>query len=99
LAHPNVLPFIGIDAETFLDKKFLCMVSPWMTNGSLLKYLHSDNYEPAEDTERLVRHDGTVHAGSNIVVQLREISCGLAYLHAHKVVHGDIHGVWIIYLV
>ncbi|KAJ7619293.1 kinase-like domain-containing protein [Roridomyces roridus] len=37
LNHPNILPFIGIDRETFPNS--LCMVSPWMENGTVLKYL------------------------------------------------------------
>jgi serine/threonine protein kinase len=32
-------------------------------------------------------------SGSDLVVQLREVSSGLAYLHGQKIVHGDIHGV------
>ncbi|KAJ7279081.1 kinase-like domain-containing protein [Mycena rebaudengoi] len=37
LRHPNILPFIGIDRESF--PLSLCMVSPWMANGTVLKYL------------------------------------------------------------
>ncbi|KAJ7306963.1 kinase-like domain-containing protein, partial [Mycena albidolilacea] len=37
LQHPFILPFIGIDHETFPGS--LCMVSPWMENGTVLKYL------------------------------------------------------------
>ncbi|KAJ7619295.1 kinase-like domain-containing protein [Roridomyces roridus] len=37
LNHPNILPFIGIDRETFPES--LCMVSPWMENGTVLAYL------------------------------------------------------------
>ncbi|KAL0953745.1 hypothetical protein HGRIS_004935 [Hohenbuehelia grisea] len=35
--HPNVMPFIGIDSETFGSS--LCLVSPWMQNGTVLRYL------------------------------------------------------------
>ncbi|KAF8215606.1 kinase-like domain-containing protein, partial [Mycena galopus ATCC 62051] len=38
LQHPFILPFIGIDSETFASS--LCMVSPWMENGTVLKYLN-----------------------------------------------------------
>ncbi|KAJ7871219.1 kinase-like domain-containing protein, partial [Mycena olivaceomarginata] len=38
LQHPCILPFIGIDRQTFPSS--LCMVSPWMENGTVLKYLH-----------------------------------------------------------
>ncbi|KAJ7170995.1 kinase-like domain-containing protein [Mycena filopes] len=33
LEHDYVLPFLGVDSETFPE--FLCMVSPWMERGSL----------------------------------------------------------------
>ncbi|KAJ7017258.1 kinase-like domain-containing protein [Mycena alexandri] len=38
LDHPSVLPLFGIDRETFQGS--LCMVSPWMENGTVLKYLN-----------------------------------------------------------
>ncbi|KAJ6588772.1 kinase-like domain-containing protein, partial [Mycena capillaripes] len=38
LQHPFILPFIGMDPETFPSGS-LCMVSPWMENGTVLKYL------------------------------------------------------------
>ncbi|KAJ7916171.1 kinase-like domain-containing protein, partial [Mycena leptocephala] len=34
LDHDYVLPFLGVDSETFPG--FLCMVSPWMSRGSLV---------------------------------------------------------------
>ncbi|KAF7309834.1 hypothetical protein MIND_00355300 [Mycena indigotica] len=37
LQHPFVQPFFGIDAESF--PTFLCMVSPWQRNGTILKHL------------------------------------------------------------
>ncbi|KAJ7115954.1 kinase-like domain-containing protein [Mycena epipterygia] len=37
LENPFVLPFTGIDAESF--PSFLCMVSPWMRHGTILKHL------------------------------------------------------------
>ncbi|KAF8143034.1 kinase-like domain-containing protein, partial [Mycena galopus ATCC 62051] len=40
LRHPCVLPFIGIDCETFPPS--LCMVSPWMENGTALKFLNDN---------------------------------------------------------
>ncbi|KAJ7728407.1 kinase-like domain-containing protein [Mycena maculata] len=38
LRNPYILPLIGIDGETFSPS--LCMVSPWMVNGTILAYLH-----------------------------------------------------------
>ncbi|KAF8216543.1 kinase-like domain-containing protein [Mycena galopus ATCC 62051] len=37
LQNPYVLPFTGIDSESF--PSFLCMVSPWMRHGTILKHL------------------------------------------------------------
>ncbi|KAJ7145863.1 hypothetical protein C8R44DRAFT_582160, partial [Mycena epipterygia] len=37
LQHPFILPLIGIDREIFPPS--LCMVSPWMEHGTVLKYL------------------------------------------------------------
>ncbi|KAJ7157387.1 kinase-like domain-containing protein [Mycena filopes] len=38
LRHPHILPLLGIDRDTFPSS--LCMVSPWMQNGTVLKYLN-----------------------------------------------------------
>jgi len=45
LSHPNVVPFLGIAAPA--DNLPLCMVSPWLENGSVMKYLE---FNP--DTDR-----------------------------------------------
>ncbi|KAJ7231339.1 kinase-like domain-containing protein [Mycena rebaudengoi] len=37
LKHPCILPMLGIDQENLPSS--LCMVSPWMENGTVLKYL------------------------------------------------------------
>ncbi|KAJ7459289.1 kinase-like domain-containing protein, partial [Mycena latifolia] len=37
LQHPYIVPLLGIDHETFPSS--FCMVSPWMKNGTVLKYL------------------------------------------------------------
>ncbi|KAJ7288955.1 kinase-like domain-containing protein [Mycena rebaudengoi] len=38
LQHSYILPLIGIDRESF-PATLLCMVSPWMEHGTVLKYL------------------------------------------------------------
>ncbi|KAJ7279128.1 kinase-like domain-containing protein [Mycena rebaudengoi] len=38
LRHPHILPLIGIDRDSFPPS--LCMVSPWMEHGTVLKYLN-----------------------------------------------------------
>ncbi|KAJ7107517.1 kinase-like domain-containing protein, partial [Mycena epipterygia] len=37
LRHPFILPLLGIDRESFPAS--VCMVSPWLKNGTVLKYL------------------------------------------------------------
>lgn len=37
LVHPNVLPFLGIDGETF--NSVPCIVTPWQNNGNILDCL------------------------------------------------------------
>ncbi|KAF7319102.1 Kinase-like protein [Mycena chlorophos] len=37
LRHPHILPFLGLDKETFPAS--FSMVSPWMENGTVMKYL------------------------------------------------------------
>ena len=37
LRHPFVIPFLGIDSETF--PSFSCMVLPWMQHGTIIKHL------------------------------------------------------------
>ncbi|KAF7362319.1 Kinase-like protein [Mycena venus] len=39
LHHPNILPFLGIDRDSFPSCDSLCMVSPWMKNGTVMNYL------------------------------------------------------------
>ncbi|KAF7362805.1 hypothetical protein MVEN_00630300 [Mycena venus] len=38
LKHPNILPFLGVDATTF-PSPTMAMLSPWMTRGSVLNYM------------------------------------------------------------
>ncbi|KAJ7819723.1 kinase-like domain-containing protein, partial [Mycena olivaceomarginata] len=44
LWHPNVLPFFGV---YYLDNR-LCLVSPWMENGHIMKFLAAKNPTNAE---------------------------------------------------
>ncbi|KAF9457394.1 hypothetical protein BDZ94DRAFT_232746 [Collybia nuda] len=37
LRHPHVLPFLGVDSDTF--SPYLCMVSPWMQHGTIMRHL------------------------------------------------------------
>ncbi|KAJ6476265.1 kinase-like domain-containing protein [Mycena sanguinolenta] len=77
LHHPNILPFLGIDADSFPSS--LCMVSPWMEHGTVLNYLKSHGhtnldkllYEIAQGLEYL-HSRSIVHGdlrGTNILIK------------------------------
>ncbi|KAJ7871906.1 kinase-like domain-containing protein [Mycena olivaceomarginata] len=75
LRHPYIVPLIGIDTESFPSS--LCMVSPWMKNGTSIKYLSGITpHERRTTVDRLIR----------------EIAQGLAFLHDQHIVHGDLRG-------
>jgi serine/threonine protein kinase len=45
LRHPSILPFIGVDQETFATSHhWLCLVSPWMRRGTVRQYIQSPDY-------------------------------------------------------
>ncbi|KAJ7144130.1 kinase-like domain-containing protein [Mycena epipterygia] len=75
LRHLYIVPLIGIDTESFPSS--LCMVSPWMKNGTVIKYLSGIGENNRQSTvNRLIR----------------EIAQGLKFLHDQNVVHGDLRG-------
>ncbi|KAJ7113408.1 kinase-like domain-containing protein, partial [Mycena epipterygia] len=41
LSHPNLLPFCGV---YYLDKR-LCLISPWMENGNIQKFLNKESHK------------------------------------------------------
>ncbi|KAJ7227928.1 kinase-like domain-containing protein, partial [Mycena rebaudengoi] len=75
LQHPFIAPLIGIDTESFPSS--LCMVSPWMKSGTVLKYLNVL---------------GPARRRTNVERLILEIAQGLAFLHAQNIVHGDLRG-------
>jgi serine/threonine-protein kinase TNNI3K len=38
LSHPYVLPFFGVNLDTFPG--YMAMVSPWMTVGTVIQHIH-----------------------------------------------------------
>ncbi|KAJ7646311.1 kinase-like domain-containing protein [Mycena polygramma] len=76
LNHPNVLPFLGLDNKTFEDYP-PCIVTPFMRNGTLFDFVKTQN---------ATLPDGRLN------LLLFQTAHGLAYLHAQKVVHGDLRG-------
>ncbi|KAJ7203038.1 kinase-like domain-containing protein, partial [Mycena pura] len=75
LRHAFIVPLIGIDMEGFPSS--LCMVSPWMKNGTVINFLSGF---------RGVTRQSVVNR------LIREIAQGLAFLHDQKIVHGDLRG-------
>ncbi|KAF9016270.1 kinase-like protein [Hymenopellis radicata] len=62
LRHPSILPFYGVSDELFAPR--LCLISPWMENGTLVEFLKSN---PQHDRMK----------AANILVK-NDLSCCLA---------------------
>ncbi|KAG8979746.1 hypothetical protein FRB93_009874 [Tulasnella sp. JGI-2019a] len=77
LNHINILTFCGIvnvGSEDYL-------VSPWVERGDLSKFLTARmDCDQASD----------IFLAFDEASMIRGIASGLAYLHAHKVIHGDL---------
>ncbi|ESK85279.1 kinase-likeprotein [Moniliophthora roreri MCA 2997] len=83
LKHPYVLPFLGVDSETFPGS--FCLISPWMKNGTVLDYLRKTDgqdidlrlFEIAQGLAYLHSQE-IVHGdlrGSNILVDSKCHAC------------------------
>jgi hypothetical protein len=56
LHHQHVLPFLGIDVDTFPGHQ--CMVTLWMSNGTVMDYLkHMPNPNVVELVRSRARFD------------------------------------------
>ena len=73
LHHPNVLLLIG----ACTDFPHLCIVTEYMSNGSLYNYLHVGNIK---------RHITFLHQAT----WMAETAAGMAYLHDQSLVHRDL---------
>ncbi|KAJ7107565.1 kinase-like domain-containing protein [Mycena epipterygia] len=87
LRHRFILPLVGIDRQMFPSS--FCMVSPWMKNGTVLKYLRDRGHG---DVDRLVGPSPSLGDTCSYSCQLLETAQGLEYLHAQNIVHGDLRG-------
>ncbi|KAJ7788197.1 kinase-like domain-containing protein [Mycena olivaceomarginata] len=77
MTHPNVVPFLGVDSTTFPSPE-RAMVSPWMAQGSVLKYIADPENSPV---------------APYAIELLCDVIEGLKYLHSSNVVHGDLCGL------
>jgi serine/threonine protein kinase len=96
LRHPNVLPFIGLDARTFPYNNLPALLSPWMEHGTLREYIQRPAYDAKKEIPPLVclwLSSDSAHADHQICVQLDGIAQGIAYLHSLAIAHGDIKHV------
>jgi len=81
LNHEHILPFIGVNTEVF--KSSMCLVLPWMENGNIRGYV-----QKIRDRDKLSGSEFV----SSVNKWLHQVALGLAYLHDHSIVHGDING-------
>ncbi|EIN08805.1 kinase-like protein, partial [Punctularia strigosozonata HHB-11173 SS5] len=72
--HPNVVPFLGVDRQTFEAR--YAIVTPWMENGNMLEYIR--------------RQELPFYRILLLITKLEEAARGLHYLHEHEFVHGDL---------
>jgi hypothetical protein len=54
LQHPFILPFVGLDADTFRASDHIGIVTPWIERGTLRTFMHSESYQEGVDSYRLV---------------------------------------------
>ena len=98
----HVLTLKGITTDAMVDGQ-LCMVMPWMENGSLRDFMRNIRAKKLLTGQNLanrmdnwvcnVRCSTTFSLDSNPTHhQLYQTVQGLAYLHSEGIVHGDLHG-------
>ncbi|KAK7679028.1 hypothetical protein QCA50_017972 [Cerrena zonata] len=77
LKHPYILPFLGVDQESY--RPYYCLVTPWMNHGNILHYMDEELSSKRTDPLPLARW-------------YSEIIEGLQYLHHEHIIHGDLRG-------
>ncbi|KAL0577950.1 hypothetical protein V5O48_004057 [Marasmius crinis-equi] len=93
LKHPNVLPFLGI--YWLEDSQQVCLLSPWLENSNLVKFLKVAAPEHVDRFALVSRYSGCsrIRQNAHAIPQAHDIATGLSYLHQMTVVHGDLKGV------
>jgi serine/threonine protein kinase len=95
LQHPHILKLFGV--VTANNREF-SMASPRINSDSLAQFVASQ--KPRMDPQSfriLVKMDHLILRliFNSCSPKLKDMTNGLAYLHANKVIHGDIKPVWI----
>lgn len=85
LAHPNIVPLLGITTFPRLQ-----LISEWMSGGDLPIYIKA---HPDTDRLGLVGVPFVDSTYANPCYQLSDIANGLHHLHLSNVIHGDLKGV------
>ncbi|CAL1710046.1 unnamed protein product [Somion occarium] len=75
LSHLHILPLLGLDPVSV--KSSLCMVSPWMESGNIMRCIRRLSEEGIE-----IPYDRWII----------ETIKGVMYLHQEEIVHGDLRG-------
>ena len=99
MQHRNVLPFLGLDFSDFT--RAWCVVTPWMMHGNIRSFIErlksSDLFEiNSLRLNKWVSRPLQFYGPYNVDaanVKLFQVAKGLAYLHAHGLVHGNLWGV------
>ena len=60
--HPHILTFLGVDIESFPGE--MCMVSEWMSNGTIIEFLKREPHHGVEKYVSYIRQR-QFHADSN----------------------------------
>jgi serine/threonine protein kinase len=93
LDNNYILPFLGIAAELYPQTIYLA--TPWMQNGTIIKYLKDKTLQDVR-VDLLVRNDSVDFLPWLSSLQILEVAEGVAFLHSHGLVHGDLKGVCIV---
>ncbi|OCH88106.1 kinase-like protein [Obba rivulosa] len=86
LQHENITRFYGV----CVDRTPVCLVSAWMTNGTIIDYLERNH---AANRLDLVRDGGMHWAVADLTsFKIAGVVNGLVYMHELGIVHGDLKG-------
>ncbi|KDN33452.1 hypothetical protein RSAG8_13458, partial [Rhizoctonia solani AG-8 WAC10335] len=84
MKHKNIHQLMGV---IIFKDGYLGMVSEWMENGDLHKYLLKN---PGADRYQLVRSQNTAAFLALTACQCIDVASGLEYMHNQGTVHGDL---------